>query len=449
MSVKLRIRDISDQHKKLIEKTLHLTCDLEDVEIYEIVKDSDVKYILLPFNFARSVSNIITPSITFSDDDHFIGTLRPQQFTVRNVGIKSIEETGSIIISAEPGFGKTITAIKMICDINVPTVIFINQALIMDQWKRAIMEHAPKKKVFNIKSNKPIDPNADIYLVNPVILKKPSTINFFHIKLLVVDELHKIVTRILHRAFFKFQPSYVIGLSATPYRPKSDPFEPAISWFFGNNVVGKKLYRKHTVYCVKTDFTPSILMRNGQLDWATVLTSQSQDLKRNNIIVNSVLKFPERTWLILVKRIEHATILQNLFKESGAVSETIVGNSRGFDKTSKILIGTTPKIGVGFDHAPIDGLCIAADVLEYFEQFLGRCMRRQDSEPIIIDFEDKFYPLVKHLKSRIQKYKECGGIIYTNVLDIGNTVGNTVGNTEGITEVMPKPTIKLRKKTKI
>jgi hypothetical protein len=110
-----------------------------------------------------------------------------------------------------------------------------------------------------------------------------------------------------------------------------------------------------------------------------------------------------------VKRVEHARTLQALFSKAGVDSETIVGASREFDKSAKILIGTTPKIGVGFDHAPIDALCMAADVLEYFEQFLGRCMRRQDVKPIVIDFEDKFNPLIKHLRSRIQKYRECGG----------------------------------------
>jgi superfamily II DNA or RNA helicase len=434
MSVKLCIKGLSDRDKQIINKTLTVSCDNEEVEVFDVVNETTGKFVVLPFSFARSSfpfifndpnrSDINISKKTSSSD--FTGTLRSHQQKVRDTAIKSINETGSIVISAEPGFGKTITSIEMICSIDVPTVIFVNQSMIMDQWKNAIAKYAPNKKVTNITSNKSIDPNADIYIVNPVILKKPInetrfiSTDFTHIKLIIVDELHKIVTKILHRAFFKFQPDYVIGLSATPYRPKYDPFENAISWFFGTNVVGNKLFKKHTVYCVKTNFKPEIRIHphNGKLDWSLVLTSQAKDPQRNKLIVDVVRRFPERIWLILVKRIDHASELQNLFEKEGVASDTIIGTSRDFDKSSKILIGTTPKVGVGFDHAPIDALCIAADVLEYFEQFLGRCMRRENVEPIVIDFEDKFSPLLKHLNSRIQKYKDCGGEVHMDFFNM-------------------------------
>lgn len=431
MSVKLCISGLSGHDKKHIYRTLTISGNNEDVDVFDVVKEPEGLFVLLPFSFARSFacvssssSSELSPSSSSLD---FTGTLRPHQQKVRDAAIRSLSDTGSIVISAEPGFGKTITSIEMICTINVPTVIFVKQAMIMDQWREAIAKHAPTKKVTKIMSNRAVDPDADVYLMNPIILKKPINEtrflpgDFEHIKLVVVDELHQIVTKVLHRAFFKFQPDYLVGLSATPYRPKMDPFEPAITWFFGSNVVGSKLFRKHTVYCVKTGFKPEtrIQPHTGKLDWSSVLTSQAEDATRNQIIVDVVRRFPERTWLILVKRVEHARTLQAMFGKEGVDSETIVGSSREFDKSAKILIGTTPKIGVGFDHAPIDALCMAADVLEYFEQFLGRCMRRQDVEPIVIDFEDKFNPLLKHLKSRVQKYREHGGEV--NMLSLKST----------------------------
>jgi superfamily II DNA or RNA helicase len=436
MSVKLRLGGLSDHDKKHIRKTLTIACDsTESVDVFDVVKkEPSDRYVLLPFSFARSFArtssdlNSALSMLTLDpgSSSAFTGTLRPDQQQVRDDAMRSLNETGSIVISAQPGFGKTITSIEMICAINVPTVIFVKQAMIMGQWTAAIAKYAPSKKVANITSKKAMDPDADIYLMNPIILKKPLNetrflaSDFEHIKLVVVDELHQIVTKVLHRAFFKFQPDYLVGLSATPYRPKMDPFEPAIAWFFGSRVVGSKLFRKHTVYCVKTGFRPETRVQphTGKLDWSSVLTSQAEDAKRNQIIVDAVRRFPERTWLILVKRVQHARTLQALLSKEGVDSETILGSSREFDKSAKILIGTTPKIGVGFDHAPIDALCMAADVLEYFEQFLGRCMRRQDVEPIVVDFEDAFNPLLKHLKSRVQKYREHGGEV--NMLSLKN-----------------------------
>jgi len=433
MSVKLSLKSLnglSTNEKWKIDK-LTITVGTEDVDVFDVVKEPSGRSLVLPFAFACS-SLPKLKHIQSASSHSFTGTLRPNQQSVRDAAIKSLNDTRVIIISAEPGFGKTITAIEMICTINVPTVIFVKQAMIMNQWKDAIAEYAPDKKTTKITSKpKPIDPTADIYLINPIILKKDikdtnfTSTQFDHIKLVVVDELHQIVTKVLHKAFFKFQPNYMIGLSATPYRPKMDPFEPAIAWFFGTNTVGSKLFRKHIVYCVKTNFVPEtrIQPHTGKLDWSSVLTSQAENPQRNQLIVDTVRRFPERTWLILVKRVEHARILQTLFATEGVESETIVGSCREFDKKAKILIGTTPKIGVGFDHTPIDALCMAADVLEYFEQFLGRCMRRQDVEPIIIDFKDKFNPLINHLNSRIKKYVEHGGKILTLVQKNDNANG--------------------------
>lgn len=473
MSVKLRLSDLSDRDKKHIDRTLKIACNNEDVDVFDVVKESTGRHVVLPFSFARpflkcNVSSHdpnfnVTSSSSTSSSKHipasassdFTGTLRPRQKKVRDAAIESLNKTGSIVISAEPGFGKTITSIEMITAINTPTVIFVKQAMIMDQWSASIANYAPGKKVVKVTSTKALDPTADIYLMNPIILKKPISETRFaptdleHIKLVVVDELHQIVTKVLHKAFFKFQPHYIIGLSATPYRPKLDPFEPAIAWFFGKTVVGSKLFRKHTVYCVKTDFIPETRTQphTGKLDWSAVLTSQAEDEHRNQIIVKTVLKFPQRTWLILVKRVDHARTLQALFETEGVESETITGASREFDKSAKILIGTTPKIGVGFDHAPIDALCMAADVLEYFEQFLGRCMRREDVEPIVIDFEDRFNPLLKHLRSRIKKYKEHGG--HVNMLSITtNEISSTQATQDNSVQEddIPKTNITLPKR---
>lgn len=454
MSVKISLNDLSMSEKKYIDETLIITNDNEDIELFAVVGCSkDDRFVFLPFNFACAKFPQCIPNVLDVDDvsrsssnssssssSEFSGTLRPKQRLVSNDAMKSLTETRSIVISAEPGFGKTITSIEMICQLNTPTVIFVKQAMLIDQWIRAINTHAPNKKIQKITSKTTIDKTNDIYILNPIILKKDiedlkfTLDDFAHIKLVVVDELHQIVTKVFHKAFFKFQPNYVIGLSATPYRPKDDPFEPAIGWFFGTNVVGSRLFRKHTVFCVKTGFKPKEIKtqpHTGKLDWSSVLTCQAEDIRRNNIIVDAVTRFLDRTWLILVKRVGHAKSLQALFKAKGIESETITGADRDFDKTTKILIGTTPKIGVGFDHAPIDALCMAADVVEYFEQFLGRCMRRQEVEPIIIDFEDTFNPLAKHLKTRIQKYKEHGGEVNTLILD-NNTMEIDKPNTPRI-----------------
>lgn len=356
----------------------------------------------------------------------FRGDLRTEQKEVRNEAYKNLQETGSTIISAKPGFGKTIVSIELICELNVPTLILVKQTTVANQWIESLAKYAPTKSVTKLSSKK-FESCSDIYIANPVLFKEDNNVFFFHrnrldvlqkIKFLVVDELHQVVSKKNHKSFFKVSPDYFLGLSATPYRPENDPLTKAISLFFGDKIVKTPFFNKHTVYIIKTDFVPQLKTNifTKQLDWNQVLTSQATNVSRNKKIVECLKRFPDRIWLVLVKRVEHAKILNEMLKESSLQSSVLTGTTKDFDKTTKILIGTTCKIGTGFDHSPINSLIVASDCVEYFEQFLGRCMRTPTVEPIVVDFEDSFKPLVNHLKIRITKYKACGGkIIYKNV----------------------------------
>ncbi len=47
---------------------------------------------------------------------------------------------------------------------------------------------------------------------------------------------------------------------------------------------------------------------------------------------------------------------------------TLFGSNQKFDKNCKVLIGTSAKIGTGFDFDKLDTLLLAADVVEYYIQ---------------------------------------------------------------------------------
>jgi superfamily II DNA or RNA helicase len=359
--------------------------------------------------------------IPATENKNFQGKLRTDQIFVKNETIKYLKERGSAIISAKPGFGKTITSIDILCFLNVPTMIFVKQSIVAEQWIKSLKSFAPEKKILKLSKNT-FDETADVYIVNPILFKKNNNTVFFkrnrlemlkRVKFVIVDELHQIISKVLHKALFKVSPDYLLGLSATPYRPKQDPMMPAIDLFFGDKIVKNPLFKKHFVFVVKTYFSPEIKINQitKKLDWNNVLNDQAKNEKRNNIIIQCIQKFPNQTWLVLVKRVEHANILSEMLKKINLENCTLTGSTKTFDKRTKILIGTTCKLGTGFDHSPIDGLIIASDCVEYFEQFLGRCMRRLDVEPIIFDFEDSFGPLKKHLAIRVDKYKLHGGCV--------------------------------------
>jgi superfamily II DNA or RNA helicase len=124
-----------------------------------------------------------------------------------------------------------------------------------------------------------------------------------------------------------------------------------------------------------------------------------------------VQKFRDRNILVLSKRVEQCNYLfQRLVDEKENVT-SLIGKEQEFDRSARILIGTTSKCSTGFDFAKLDTLILACDVKDYFVQVLGRVLRRPEVKPIIFDLVDD-NPIIKiHFFDRLKVYKEIGGRI--------------------------------------
>lgn len=418
MAEKLALNNLEKSDKEFIISSLTMYDNNE--ECFEI---SSTDKLYLPLAFFRSnfewKRSIATPT---TETMKFNGNLRKEQLIIYDYSLdKLLNDDGYCIISAKPGFGKTITALAIACKLNVKTLIVVNKLILINQWIESVKKFIDGTNIqYVTPSTNSLDPSVSLYVVNAVNVIKKSRKFWKCIKFLVVDELHQIVTPVLSKCLLRFVPNYLLGLSATPYR--FDEYDKAITWFFGKkNKIGKRLNTKHVVKIVKTDWTPKIIKytRKG-IDWNNILNEQYSSKERNLIIVNSILSYPDKTWLILVKRVNHALELIKLFSEinKSIKCSTLISTDTTFDKNCNVLIGTTSKIGVGFDYAEIDALCIAADVKNYFVQFLGRCMRKPDVQPLVIDFEDDYYLLRKHLDERKKEYVKYGGIFLDEVKNI-------------------------------
>ena len=242
--------------------------------------------------------------------------------------------------------------------------------------------------------------------------------NSWHTQHIVAHNCHLIMAKTLMDNLLYLSPRFLLGLSATPYRP--DGLDKLFEWFFGKNdeassYVRREMYREHTVYVTQTNFKPTRKeTANGTRDWNHVLMEQSKDEARNELIVgivkDAVIK-DGRFVLILVKRIEHADTFYKMLKEADITVSRVYGKYAE-DEETQVTIGTVSKAGTGFDRPHLDTLVIAADVEEYFTQYLGRVFRREDVRPIIYDFKDKDGTLNSHLQTRINTYKRYGGILF-------------------------------------
>jgi len=402
MSERITLSDLEDADKEFIQTTLEVRNENDCFDV-------DGEDLYLPFAFARTHFEI-TRRTGPTEQSQFTAQLREQQKQVYRSALHELNAKGFSMISARPGFGKTITALAIACELRMKTVVVVNKLILVSQWRESAAAFTTGTMQYVTSSTKTLDASAAFYVVNAINVIKKERNFWAPIKFLIVDELHQIVTRVLTKSLLRFVPDAVLGLSATPFR--FDEYDKAIKWFFGSTPIGKRLNVQHSVTVVKTDWTPQALRytRKG-VDWNSVLEAQASANERNELIVAFCSNRPERMWLVLVKRVAHAIALASKFNANGIACATLVGTAVTFDKTSKVLIGTTSKIGVGFDYAAIDALCIAADVKNYFVQFLGRCMRNPQVKPIVVDFEDDFGPLRKHLAERIKEYEKHGGTV--------------------------------------
>jgi superfamily II DNA or RNA helicase len=418
MSIAIPIISLIEEIKQKIANELEIPIKSEFAStriaiLYQISFDNTLLF--LPFSYGCNIMENKRPErdtlIPLNKNVKFIGKLREEQNYVKKEALTRLNIKSCVLISSYCGFGKSITAIKLAMCLKLRTIIVCNRIQLIKQWKDSIERFCSNEIIISILGKKN-QIEADFYIVNISMLSKlqiPKGIG-----LVIVDEAHLIVAETLARNLRCINPRYMIGLTATPYRP--DGFDILLTHYFGSDPIIRVFYQSHIVYKVKTNFVPVMEQtRQGKLNWSVVINSLSDNEERNkfiaNLIFNDIIPL-NRNILILVKRVKQGEAIMNALYNLGIMDvTTLMGNSNEFNRDAKILIGTVQKCGCGFDHSKMDTLVLASDVDEYFVQILGRIFRRKDTIPLIYDIVDNQHILEKHFNSRCEVYKKSGGEI--------------------------------------
>ena len=223
MSCRIREDTLDSSKKEQIHNDL--TVKLEDnkyakgaparyVYAYNITDD----YLTVPFSYGCMDLRLTRPARDkFSRMSAvFTGTLRSEQMVVRSEAIKTLEKTGSVIMSMYCGFGKTICAINLACAIRFKTLIFVNKVVLMKQWADSIQAFCPSAVIQKL-TPKSVIKEADFYIINAINTVKRCH-EFQDIGTVIVDESHLIMAETLSRCMEHVHPRYLIGLTATPYQ---------------------------------------------------------------------------------------------------------------------------------------------------------------------------------------------------------------------------------------
>ena len=413
MSRKLVISSLSEQQLQKLSEDLQVSQQPSKyafnarpniICLYEAEGDD----LYIPFAYGKKFSR--PPRENFSEQNvEFIGQLRDNQKEVKKEAIERLNSCGTVIIAAACGFGKTSTAIYIATKIRLKTLILCHRVVLVNQWRDSIKKFCREATVQVLSGSSKLE-DVNFYIMNAVNVPKHSRSFYKDMGMVITDEMHLIMADKISQCMRYLTPRYMLGLSATPYR--TDGLDILIDMYFGKHKIVRKLFRKHTVYRYNTGFKPEVkINKMGKVDWSSVLESQCGNTERNETIVKLVKFFPERTFLILCKRVEQAKYIEQRLTEEKEDVTSLIGSKQEFEEASRILVGTVQKTGVGFDHPRLNTLILASDVEQYFVQYLGRVFRREDTEPVIIDLVDNYSLLYKHFQTRNSVYIEHGGIV--------------------------------------
>lgn len=416
MSISVELESIPESTREEIIKELTVSSKSDffgyskGVELYPYTVEENK--VFLPFYYGtQKLKKFPGDTKKFSLRNlTFTGTLRDYQTKVVSECISHLNKVRCSFLSMATGKGKTLTSIFLASRLRVKTCVLLFRVNLFEQWEESIKKVIPEAKVQTLNTREPLDPDVDFYLINPItVLKRPRS-DFSDIGFLIADEAHALCSEKLSKSFLHFTPKWCLGLSATPER--SDDLHKIIELHFGKNQISVPLYVEHNYYRFDTRLVPDVKINmRGDTDWNSVLQFQSDHLERNIWIVRLCLMFKDRNILILCKRKAQTENLCRMLQDEKESVDYTTGTKKKFDKNARVLVTTFSKSGVGFDHPKLDMMIVASDVEEMFEQYFGRCVRREDVSPIIIDMVDNYKSLERHYKTRSGYAKSVGGKI--------------------------------------
>lgn len=332
--------------------------------------------------------------------------------------------TGSGIIMAPPGSGKTIMGLELIARSGLPALILTHRKEIMDQWVEQIQEclQIPKKKIGRYSSayKKP-GQQVTVGLLQSFARMEDLTSFKEQFGVIIIDECHHIPAKTFRAVVSQLSAPHIYGLTATPKRKHND--ERLIYLYIGDIIttLSKSVPKEQPAgFTLKVYETALRLPFDWKTDQAELLAKViCYDTTRNLQMTQDIQQQVKQgqKLLVLSERKEHLAILELYLRES---CETIVftGDDSAKQRSEKLeliknseyeaLLATGQLFGEGIHVPSIDCLVLAFPFA--FEgklvQYIGRLLHGS-GEHTVIDYHDRYVTaLDEQFKKRRRYYKK-------------------------------------------
>lgn len=380
----------------------------------------------------------------------FKGELRKEQ----KAAITSLTAHNNGILNATTAFGKTVTAIGLIAERKINTLILVHTKSLLDQWKSRLEEFLeidfteedlPKKRgrkkafspfgTLDSKGNS-LHGKIDIALMQSCLGDsgmKPFVRDY---GMLIVDECHHVSAVNFERILKYANARYVYGLTATAIR--KDGHQPIIFMQCGpirysadaKTQIASQAFTRLLVPC----FTSYRELTDDRSTYARMIQKMAEDENRNNLIIDDVRKalMEGRSPIVLTSLTGHVETLANALAPHCKNIITLIGSESAREKRQKMkllqsispteplaIVATGKYVGEGFDYPRLDTLFLALPVSwkGVIVQYAGRLHREYlgKKEVRIYDYIDIRVPMCDVMyKRRLRGYASVGYQIKSN-----------------------------------
>ena len=356
---------------------------------------------------------------------NFGSSLRPKQVPVAEKFLQVANEKGGGIISVPCGFGKTVLALYILCQLKKKAIVIVHKEFLMDQWIERINDFIPNAKIGKIQGNVIKTEGCDIVLgmLQSISMRDYDDEIFQDFGLVIYDECHHLGAEIFSRSLMKVGCYYTLGLSATPDR--TDGLTKVFKWFLGDIVFLIKQREKEDVkvdlinyYNEEEEYSKELLNYQGKIIMAKMINNICSFKPRNKIILDKIVScFLEgRKTLVLSDRREHLKYLKEQIEEMNDLNITVGFYLGGMKQEAlketegkNVMLGTFAMASEGFDCKELDTVILSSPKSN-IEQAVGRILRKKKEDrvliPLIIDIVDNFSVFERQGKKRKKFYEK-------------------------------------------
>ena len=348
----------------------------------------------------------------------FNSVIKPRKEQVKPIKVLAKTEDG--IYSAPCGSGKTVVALDALSKVGRTTLILVNKGDLLNQWQDRIKEFlgedagTVRQNTWEYKDRK-----IAVATLQTLFARKDELPEDFlgWPGLIISDEVHRISAPTFSRVIQMFPGKRRWGLTATPVR--EDGLEVVFHAHLGDivyKIEEQELQPK--IIMVTTDcYIPSNeYFLRGKAHMAKMVTAISEDIERNQIILNLLLKAAEnkRKILILSGRVKHTKVLERSFRLNKQVQKLGVKTSIFIGKLSRkqreeaknadVIFGTFAMAKEGLDLPKMDTLFLTTPFGSGVtaKQSVGRILRKYPGKktPMVVDFVDRGIGMAKGLANK-------------------------------------------------